>query len=92
MAHDGCDPRQSAPSRGGSAGQKSGNESLKRGLNTKIHGAMDGHGMPIGMLISDGTRADFSQSEQLTNGLNAPHFLAYKAYDANDIISQCKNQ
>jgi hypothetical protein len=53
---------------------------------------MDGHGMPIGMLISDGTRADFSQSEQLTNGLNAPHFLAYKAYDANDIISQCKNQ
>jgi len=33
-------------------------ESHKRGLNTKIHLAVDAHGMPLRIIITEGTRAD----------------------------------
>ncbi|MBQ9335642.1 MAG: transposase [Alphaproteobacteria bacterium] len=40
---------------------KSRHGSLKRGLNTKVHVALDAHGMPLKILISDGNVHDKRQ-------------------------------
>ena len=78
MADDRCEPCQSASScrRG------------KRGLNTKIHLAVDAHGMPVRILITEGTRADCSQAKHLIEGIDAEYLLADKGYDSDKIIEK----
>ena len=58
MADDRRKPHQSASPRGGSEEWKSGYVQNKRGLNTKKHLAVDANGMPVRILIAEGTRAD----------------------------------
>ena len=53
--------------------------------------AVDAHGMPVRVIITDGTTADCKQAENLIQGIKAEHLLADKAYDTDAIISQCKN-
>ncbi|PIZ32973.1 MAG: IS5/IS1182 family transposase, partial [Alphaproteobacteria bacterium CG_4_10_14_0_8_um_filter_37_21] len=75
------------------AGAVGGNQDMtrfKRGLNTKVHMAVDAHGMPIRMLITDGTTADCTQAEHLIKGINPTSLLADKAYDTDAIIQQCQ--
>ena len=52
-----------------------GNKDMERtkggGLNTKIHLAVDVHGMPIRVLITSSTTADCSKAEPLIAGINA---------------------
>ena len=60
----------------------------KRGLNTKLHLAVDAHGLPIRILIIPGTTHDVKQSEQLIEGIAAKHLIADKAYDDNELISK----
>ena len=43
----------------------------KRGLNTKIHLAVDAHGMPVRILITEGTTADCKQAEALIDNIKA---------------------
>jgi transposase len=83
---------QSASACGGRKGRKSGHEPHKRGLNTKIHLAVDAHGMPIRAIITAGTVADCTQAAGLIDGLTAEMLLADKGYDSNAILEKALSQ
>jgi transposase len=53
--------------------------------------AVDAHGMPVRVTITDGTTADCKQAFNLMQGIEAAHLLADKAYDTDAIINQCKS-
>lgn len=57
-----------------------------------MHLAVDAHGMPIRVIITEGTTADCTQAGHLIHGLTAEHLLADKGYDSNEIIEQAKMQ
>ena len=62
----------------------------KGGLNTKLHIAVDSHGLPVRMIITDGNTADCTQAGELIADLPAQHLMADKAYDTNDILDMCQ--
>ena len=62
------------------------------GLNTKIHLAVDAHGMPLRVIITQGTTADCTQASRLIEGLSAEYLLADRGYDSNAILDQAENQ
>ncbi|EIC30817.1 transposase [Methylomicrobium album BG8] len=75
------------------AGAKGGNQDMaitKGGLNSKIHLAVDAHGMPVRILITAGTTADCSQASTLIEGVDAQHLLADKGYDSDAIVAQAE--
>ncbi|MDO8775877.1 MAG: IS5 family transposase [Burkholderiaceae bacterium] len=77
------------------AGAKGGNQDMGRtkgGFNTKLHLAVDAHGMPIRVLITAGTTADCTQAGKLIEGLTAENLLADKGYDSDAIIAQAVEQ
>ena len=86
MAHHRCKSYQGASPRSWGEGRKSSDESHKRGLNTKIHLAVDAHGMPVRIIITEGTRADCTQTQTLIDGVSAKHLLADRAYDTDEIL------
>ena len=92
MAHDGCQPLQSSPARSGSAWRQSGHEPYKRGLNTKIHLAVDAHGLPLRAVITEGTRADCAEAERLMDGFKMDYLLADKGYDSDAIVAKVQAQ
>ena len=47
------------------AGWQSRHEPHKRGLNTKVHLAVDAHGMPLRVVVTEGTRADCAKAGEL---------------------------
>ena len=53
-----------------------------------MHLAVDSHGMPIRIVVTEGTTADCTQACMLIEGLTAEYLLADKGYDTNDIIDQ----
>ena len=57
---------------------QSGHGPHKRGLNTKIHLAVDAHGMPHSVLVTEGTRADCTQASRLMEGIDADQLVADK--------------
>ncbi len=89
MADDRRQPLQSASARGG---RQSGHEPDKRGLNTKIHLAVDAHGLPLRVVITQGTAADCTQAGRLIAGLTAEHLIADKGYDSQAIVEQAGSQ
>ncbi|WP_446470790.1 IS5 family transposase [Xenorhabdus stockiae] len=77
------------------AGTQGGNQDMgitKGGFNTKIHLAVDAHGMPVRIVITSGTTADCSQAERLIEGLDAEHLLADRGYDSNAIVEKAEQQ
>ena len=70
------------------AGAIGGNEAMgrKKGLNTKIHLAVDAHGMPVRVIVTEGTTADCTKAEELIAGVDADYLLADRTYDSNEII------
>ena len=91
MAYDRCQSYQSSPSCGRSKRRKSGNEPHKRGLNTKLHLAVDANGMPVRFTLTEGTAADCKQAIALIEGFIAEYLLADKAYDFNELIEYALN-
>lgn len=90
MADDWCFSYQSSPAR---RRRKRGNQAMaktKGWLNTKIHLAVDAHGLPIRIKVTHGTAADCSQALDLVQGLNAEALMADRAYDTNDILDWLK--
>ena len=85
MADNRCQPYQSASPGSGSEGRQSGYVQDKRGLNTKIHLAVDANGMPVRILVTEGTRADCKEAVHLIEGISAETLLADRGYDTNDI-------
>ena len=59
----------------------------KRGLNSKIHIAVDAFGRIIRAFVTSGTTADCTYGEKLIRGIDADAFLADRGYDTNSIIS-----
>lgn len=58
----------------------------KGGINTKLHVAVDSHGMPIRFLLAAGNLADCTQGIPLLRGFPLQHVLADKGYDTDAII------
>nr|WP_245963337.1 IS5 family transposase [Salinisphaera japonica] len=90
MADDRREPLQSACGRRRRGRRQRRHRAHKRGLNTKLHLAVDAHGMPLRLLATAGTRADCSQADELIDGFSADHLLADKAYDSNAIVDQAR--
>ena len=87
MAYDRCEPYQSTSPCGGSQRRQPGHVQDKRGLNTKIHLAVDANGMPVRILITEGTRADCKEAVHLIEGISAQVLLADRGYDTNTILA-----
>ena len=63
----------------------------KRGLNTKIHLAVDALGMPIRAIVTDGPRADCKEAIPLIQNLPCKVLLADRGYDSDEIVEHAKN-
>ena len=50
-------------------------------MNSKLHLAVDSHGMPVRLAVTGGTVADCSLALPLIEGIEAECLLADKAYD-----------
>ena len=92
MADDRRQPLQSPPPRRRSQRRKSGDGPYKRGLNTKIHLAVDAQGLPVRIVITEDSRADCTQAGRLIESINADYLLADKGYDSDAVIKQAKDQ
>ena len=57
-----------------------------------MHLAVDAHGMPVRVIITEGTTADSTQASELIKGLKAEHLLADRGYDTDEIIHQATLQ
>ena len=90
MADDRCKSHQSTSTCGGSMWRKPGYGPYKRGLNSKIHLAVDAHGMPVRMFVTAGTVADCSKACELVEGIEAENLLADKGYDSDDFVDSLK--
>jgi len=91
MDHDRRQPHQ-GPSP--CSWRKRGNQTLgltKGGLNTKLHLAVEAHGLPIRLIVTAGTTADCSQAGELVDGFMADYLMADKAYDTNALLEWCKD-
>ena len=87
MADDRRKPHQGTSPRGRGKGWKPGYVPDKRGLNTKLHLAVDANGMPVRVLVTEGTRADCKEAVHLIEGISAEVLLADRGYDTNDILA-----
>ena len=87
MVDDRCQFHKSSSSCNRCCRRESRYEPHKRGLNTKIHLAVDANGMPVRILITKGTAADCKQAGSLIEGIEADTLLADRAYDTNEIIA-----
>ena len=77
------------------SGAKGGNQDMsytKGGLNTKLHLAVDAHGMPVRVVVRQGTTADCTQAGRLIEGLTAEYLLADRGYDSDAILDQARKQ
>ena len=72
--------------------RKSRDEPHKRGLNSKIHLAVDAHGMPFRAIITQGTTADCTQAQHLIEGIEPHYLLADRGYDSNEVINAATRQ
>lgn len=88
MADDRCKSHQSTSTCGGSTWRKP--RYGPRGLNSKIHLAVDAHGMPVRMFVTAGTVAYCSKACELVEGIEAENLLADKGYDSSDFVDSLK--
>jgi transposase len=54
--------------------------------------AVDAHGMPVRVVITQGTTADCTQAIALIDGIEAQYLLADRGYDAEGIIQKAFSQ
>lgn len=72
--------------------RKSGQEPYQRGLNTKIHLAVEALGLPVSVIVTEGTTADGTQALKLIKGIAADHLIADQGYDTDAILEQAAAQ
>ena len=83
---------QGAPPCGGAVGGNQDMSRTKGGLNTKLHLVVDSHGLPVRVVVREGTTADCTQAITLIEGLTAEYLWADKGYDSNEIIEKALAQ
>ena len=64
----------------------------KGGLNTKLHIAVDAHGFPVRLIVTDGRAADCKLVRSPIEGLPASCLMADKAYDTNALLAYCQTK
>ena len=52
--------------------------------------AVDAHGMPVRIIVTEGSKNDCTQASELINNIDADHLLADKAYDTNSIVESAE--
>ena len=57
-----------------------------------MHLAVDAHGMPVRVIITEGTTADCTQACHLIDGFSAEYLLGDKGYDSDIIVEQAIQQ
>ena len=92
MVDDRCQSLQGSPTCSGCKGRQSGHESHKRGLNSKIHLAVDAHGLPVRIAITEGSRSDCKEAFGLIDGIAAKALFADRGYDVDAIMAQALRQ
>lgn len=60
---------------------------LQKGAHYQIHLAVDAHGMPPRVIITDDPAADCTQAAGLMEGMCAQHLVADKGYDTDAIVA-----
>ena len=86
MVNDRCNICKGTSARSRGSGRQSGDGAYKRGLNTKIHMAVDAAGKPVRFIVTSGTVADCSQAKDLIKDTGAKYLVADRGYDTNAII------
>ncbi len=74
-----------------SSRRKPGNRPQKKGLNTKIHLAVDARGVPLQCIVTDGITADCSKAEELIGNTRARELIADRGYNSNKIVQNAEN-
>jgi len=92
MADTRCQSLERAPARGRREGRQSRDEPDTRGLNIKRHLAVDAHGMPLRVVVTQGTVADGTQAGRLMEGIAAEHLIADKGDDSEAIVDQATSR
>jgi transposase len=64
----------------------------KGGFTTKIHVMVDALGNPLDFILTGGQAADVTQAYTLIKGVKATYALMDKAYDADALIEQLRQQ
>jgi transposase len=88
MVDDCCQSWQRASPCSGSKRRSSGHERTTGDLTQHCIGPWLSQGMPIQVVVTDGTTAESTQTGVLIEGLTAGHPLADQGYDADEIIHQ----
>ena len=90
MVDGGCDVYQGSLSGNECSGRQSNHGSSKRGLNTKVHLAVDAHGRPLRATITSGTVADCTEFRNLLEKVDQQpeHVIADKGYDSDELIKE----
>ena len=91
MANDRCDALQGPSTCSRSNWWQRRHGPHKRGLNTKIHLAVDALGMPVRAIVTDGPRADCKEAIPLIKDLPCKKLLVDRGYDSDEIIECAKN-
>ena len=84
----GCHSHQGSSACGRGAGRQSSDGRHKRGLNSKLHLAVDAHGMPVRLLLTNGTAADCSLAAALIKDLKAEHLLTDRGTTAMPLLNK----
>ncbi|MDR2150023.1 MAG: IS5 family transposase [Spirochaetaceae bacterium] len=66
--------------------RKSSYRAYKRGLNTKVHLAIDKKGKPVRIIVSAGQEADCTYALPLMAGVSVKVLLADRGYDVNHVV------
>ncbi len=67
--------------------RKSGHTKNKRGLNSKIHLAVNECGISVKFIVTEKKYADCKEAINLLKNLNAKLLFANRAYNTNEILS-----
>ena len=60
----------------------------KRGLNSKIHMAVDAHDMPVRVVVTADSTANCTQLTELIDSIVTDFLLADRGYDSNELVSK----
>lgn len=72
--------------------RESRNGKIKRGLNTKVHVAVDDRGLPLKIVTSDGVLHDNQKAEELFKDFKAEYLIADKGYDSHNIVDMATSK
>ena len=75
----------------GSGRRQSRHGTNKRGLNTKLHMAVDASGMPVRIQVTSGTVSDCKEADKLIERISGNYLLADRGYDTKKVIEEANS-